>query len=217
MDRRKNQIKQRKNKLKNALDRSDNKMYRLLVGFMIFAIVNWFVWYNQYLNTGIWYKITFVCVPTVLGMVFFYFKFKTYFDYYLSAPTIFDRIGCWILMFLLSVMLSFSSFGTFSDIIFKSVMNYAIKDQATETKSYKIKSFVFGSGGRSINRFSRIEYDGQNDKYNGLSLDKFNSNDSKIIYELKSLEKEVLTQKKLILYTKEGFWGIKKIIKYKIE
>lgn len=96
-------------------------------------------------------------------------------------------------------------------------MDYSIKDEPTEMKSYSIDRFVYGSGRRnSINRFSRIEYHDAPGQDDNFQLSKFDGDDSEIIGELRNLNDEEIKKKKLVLYTKEGFWGVKKIIDYKV-
>jgi hypothetical protein len=217
MDRRTSELKQRKRQLKNEIKRSDKKLYKLLVGFSIFGILNWLFWYNQYLNEGILCDITFIYLPMLLGMIFFYFKFNSFVKYYSDTTSILDKIGCFLLLLLMGIMISFLSFGTVSDIIYKSLMDYSIKDKSTEIQFYSIDRFIYGSGRRnSINRFSRIEYHDATMQNGNFSLSKFNGDDSAVIGELKNLDHNEIKKKKLVLYTKEGFGGIKKIINYKI-
>lgn len=217
MDKRVNELKQKKRKLKNEIKRSDKKLYKLLVGFSIFGILNWLLWYNQYLNEGIVCDITFIYLPMLFGMIFFYFKFNSFVKYYSDTTSILDKIGCFLFLSLMGVMISFLSFGTISDIIYKTLIDYSIKDKPTELQSYSIDSFIYGSGGRnSINRFSRIEYHDATEQNSSFRLSKFDGDDSKVIGELKNLDNDEIKKKKLVLYTKEGFWGIKKIIDYKV-
>ena len=218
MDRRTNELKQRKRQLKNEIKRSDKKLYKLLVGFSIFGILNWLFWYNQYLNEGVLCDITFIYLPMLLGMIFFYFKFNSFVKYYSDTTSIFDKIGCFLLLLLMGIMISFLSFGTVSDIIYKSLMDYSIKDKSAEIQFYSIDRFIYGTGGRnSINRFSRIEYHDATVQNGSFSLSKFNGYDSAVIGELKNLDNDEVKKKKLVLYTKEGFWGIKKIIDFKVK
>ena len=218
MDRRTNELKQRKRQLKNEIERSDKKLYKLLVCFSIFGILNWLFWYNQYLNEGILCHITFIYLPMLLGIIFFYFKFNSFVKYYSDTTSILDKIGCFLLLLLMGIMISFLSFGTVSDIIYKSLMDYSIKDKSTEIQFYSIDRFIYGSGRRnSINRFSRIEYHDATMQNGNFSLSKFNGYDSAVIGELKNLDNDEVKKKKLVLYTKEGFWGIKKIIDFNVK
>lgn len=216
MDRRVNELKQKKRRLKNEVKRNDNKLYQVFVGSLIFGILNWFIWYNQYLNEGILYDIVFIFLPILLGMVFFYFKFNAFVKYYSDTKSILDKIGCCLLLCLMGIMISFASFGTLSNIIYKSLMDFSIKDKPTEIKSYDIDRFIYGSDRSRINRFSTVEYHYASERYGNFKLDKFGRNDSKMIEEFKNLTQDEIKKMKLILYTKEGFWGIKKIIKYKV-
>jgi len=217
MDRRTNELKQKKRQLKNEIKHSDKKLYKLLVGFSIFGILNWFMWYNQYLNEGIISDIIFIYLPILLGMIFFYFKFNSFVKYYSNTTSILDKIGCFLFLSLIGVMISFVSFGTVSNIIYKTLMDYSIKDKPTEMQSYTIDRFIYGSGGRnSINRFSRIKYHDTTVQNGNFSLSRFDGDDSEVIVELRNLDHNEIKKKKLVLYTKEGFWGIKKIINYKI-
>lgn len=218
MDRRTNELKQRKRQLKNEIERSDKKLYKLLVCFSIFGILNWLFWYNQYLNEGILCDITFIYLPMLLGMIFFYFKFNSFVKYYSDTTSILDKIGCFLLLLLMGIMISFLSFGTVSDIIYKSLMDYSVKDKSTVIQFYSIDRFIYGTGGRnSINRFSRIEYHDATMQNGNFSLSKFNGYDSAVIGELKNLDNDEVKKKKLVLYTKEGFWGIKKIIHFNVK
>lgn len=217
MDRRVSELKQKKRQLKNEIKRSDKKLYKFFVGFSIFGILNWLFWYNQYLNEEFVCDVTFVYLPILLGMIFFYFKFNSFVKYYSDTKSLLDKIGCFLLLFITGIMISFLSFGTVSDIIYKTLMDYSIKDKPTEMKSYSIDRFLYGSGRRnSINRFSRIEYHDATGQDDNLQLSKFDSDDSFVIGELRNLNEEEIKKKKLVLYTKEGFWGIKKIIDYKV-
>jgi hypothetical protein len=218
MDRRVTELKQQKRQLKNEIKRGDKKLYKLLVGFSVFGILNWLFWYNQYLSKGILCNIIFIHLPVLLGMIFFYFKFNSLVKYYLDTTSILDKVGVFVLLSLTGVMISFLSFGTVSDIVYKSLMDYSIKDKSTEIQSYSIDRFIYGSGGRnSINRFSRIEYHDVTVQNGNFSLSKFDAYDSKVIEELRNLHENEIRKKTLLLYTKEGFWGIKKIINYKVE
>lgn len=217
MDRRVAKLKENKKQLKNEIKRNDKKLYKLFVGFLIFGILNWLFWYDQYLNKGILCDAIFVYLPILLGMIFFYFKFNSFVKYYSDTTSVLDKIGCFLLLSLMGVMISFLSFGTVSDVIYKSLMDYSIKDKPTEMQSYTIKRFIYGSGGRnSINRFSRIEYYDSGEHEGNFSLSKFDGDDSDVIRELRNLDNHQIKKKKLVFYTKEGFWGIKKIINYKI-
>jgi len=78
MDRRVAKLKENKRQLKNEIKHNDKKLYKLFVGFLIFGILNWLFWYNQYLNKGILCDAIFVYLPILLGMIFFHFKFSSF-------------------------------------------------------------------------------------------------------------------------------------------
>ncbi|MFT3796641.1 hypothetical protein [Flavobacterium sp.] len=192
--------------------KQEQSIYRILVGSLCFGIANWLFWHQQFLERDYRYMLVFVALPIGIGIVLLKKYFKSYVAYYLDTKSKLEKTGVVLFLLVGGAMISFGSLGTLADILFKSAFSWTADPQTT-TNKYPITRFVAGlsHGLNSINRFSRIDYL-ENGKEQSI-----NSENPTVNNRLKDLPATAIRSKTLVLETRAGFWGIKRVENFQIE
>ncbi len=206
MDKRQLQIKERKNKVKNIIDREQNKNYKVLIFCMVVGALNWVFWYDQFVGLDVKYDIVFVILPFFLGL-FVYFKTNNNFIkaiFNTKSSGLKDTILSYGLLLVIGIFFSYISLVTLANVVFKIGMDLSTNNKPIIIKSYSIESTYRNDRGRGIHLFSSIYYLDEENKTKNF---KVKVDEVKTSYE----------KRKIVFECKEGFWKYYKIIDYKIE
>ena len=97
-------------------------MAKVFIGSAIVGILNWLFWEVKFIETDSRYTLVFVKLPLFFGVLFFYSKAKVYVAYFWNATTFLDKLLTRIFLVVMGLMLSFLSFVTVANMIFKVIL-----------------------------------------------------------------------------------------------
>lgn len=214
-------LKEKRNQNKRLFDQESNKIYIIFLISILFGLANWLFWQEQFLNLDYKYYILFEIIPIGLGIVYFNLKFKQFFNYSLKSKFSIYTIILYMFYGVFSLMLSYASFGTTSNVIFKSLMHYSTSDVKSKIEKYKIIKFYNPKNYKRKRRESRrfyfqknfyIDYQASQNQEERIKIPTY---DSKNNYLLDV--KDEVVNKTFVLETKKGFWNIKKVLDVSVE
>jgi hypothetical protein len=119
-------------------------------------------------------------------------------------------------------MLSYASFGTASNVAFKSLMYFSTKEVKSQTNKYKITNIYnplqHRRTRRELRRFHfeknfNIDYQVGVNQNNRINISIYDPENNYLL----DLDKQEVINKTLVLETKKGFWGIEKVEKIVVE
>jgi len=160
MDKRQLQIKERKKKVKNIINREQNKNYKVLIFCMVVGALNWVFWHDQFVGLDVKYDIVFVILPFFLGL-FVYFKTNNNFIkaiFNTKSSGLKDTILSYGLLLVTGIFFSYISFVTLANVVFKIGMDLSTNNKPIIIKFYSIESTYRNDRGRGIHLFSSIYY-----------------------------------------------------------
>lgn len=223
MDKRRFQlIKQNKHREKYTRTKTDKYLTKVFIGSAIFGILNWLFWEVKFIETDSRYTLVFVILPLFLGLIYFYYTAKVFVAYFWNATTFLDKLLTRLFLVVMGLMLSFLSFGTVANMIFKVILITSTSNVESKVTSYEITRFIHNKSSRS-NKFSRsstIHFQYATDQNLNFSVDNYsllNSKSHELRNKLIHMDEMQIKNKKLVLYTKEGFWKIKHIVDFELE
>lgn len=223
MDKRRNNILQEKrNNKKKLFQQESSKLYVLFLIFVLFGLANWMFWEEQFLNLDYRYYLLFQIIPIGFGVVYFNLKYKHYFDYKIKSKFSIYTIILYLFYGIFSLMLSYVSFGTASNVVFKSLMNYSTSNVKSKTEQYRITNLYNPLRyKRTIRQRRRVQF--KKNFYIDYQKDGFKEQRINIsIYDRENnyvldLKKQEVVNKTLVLETKKGFWDIEKVESIAVE
>jgi len=223
LDKRRNNIlKEKRNNKKKLFQQESNKLYVFFLIFVLFGLANWLFWEEQFLNLDFRYYILFQIIPIGFGVVYFNLKYKQYFDYKVQSKFSIYTILLYLYYGIFSLMLSYASFGTASNVVFKSLMNYSTSDVKSKAEQYRITNIYNPlQYKRTIRQRRRFHFEKNfyiDYKKNGLKEKriKISIYDPENNYVL-DFKKQDVVNKTLVLTTKKGFWDIEKVENIAVE
>jgi len=182
----------------------------LFLIFVLFGLANWMFWDEHFLNLDYRYYLIFQVLPIGFGVVYFNLKYKQYFDYNLKSKFSIYTIILYLFYGIFSLMLSFASFGTASNVVFKSLMNYSTSDVKSKTEKYKITNIYnplqHQRTRRELRRFHfeknfNIDYQVGVNQNNRINISIYDPENNYLL----DLNKQEVINKTLVLETKKDF------------
>jgi hypothetical protein len=223
LDKRRNKIlKEKRNNKKKLFEQESSKLFVLFLIFVLFGLANWMFWEEQFLNLDYRYYLIFQIIPIGFGVVYFNLKFKQYFDYNTKSKFSIYTIILYLFYGVFSLMLSYASFGTASNVAFKSLMYFSTKEVKSQTNKYKITNIYnplqHRRTRRELRRFHfeknfNIDYQVGVNQNNRINISIYDPENNYLL----DLDKQEVINKTLVLETKKGFWGIEKVEKIVVE
>lgn len=223
MDKRRNKIlKEKRNNKKKLFEQESSKLYVLFLIFVLFGLANWMFWEEQFLNLDYRYYLIFQIIPIGFGVVYFNLKFKQYFDYNTKSKFSIYSIILYLFYGVFSLMLSYASFGTASNVAFKSLMYFSTKEVKSQTKKYRVTNIYnplqHKRTRRELRRFHfeknfNIDYQVGANQNNRINISIYDPENNYLL----DIDKQEVINKTLVLETKKGFWGIEKVEKIAVE
>jgi len=217
LDKRRNNIlKEKRNHNKKLFQQESSKLYVLFLVFVLFGLANWMFWVEQFLNLDYRYYLLFQILPIGIGVVYFNLKYKQYFDYKVKSKFSIYTIILYLFYGIFSLMLSYASFGTASNVVFKSLMYYSTSDVKSNIEKYRITN-LYNPLQYKRTRRQRQHIHFQKNFYLDYKKDGFKEQRINIsIYDsennyLLDVEKQEVVNQTLVLTTKKGFWNIEKV------
>lgn len=223
MDKRRNKIlKEKRNIKKKLFEQESSKIYVFFLISVLFGLANWMFWEEQFLSLDYRYYLLFKIIPIGFGVVYINLKFKQYFDYDLKSKFNIYTIVLYLFYGIFSLMLSYASFGTASNVVFKSLMYYSTSDVKSKIEKYRITNIYNPKNHQRTRRENRrfhfeknfyIDYKAPENQDKRINISVYDSENNYLL----NVKKEDVINKTLVLETKKGFWDIKKVVSISVE